>query len=169
LSRPPTREKFSHIRHLIVGINPKLDQALEEADKHISEFEKYFAGDIILLGVENQPEDTEEEKEAQKIIPAYFEQLAQSKKRSCACRKRAQCFTAVGEYGRQSLALGQNIWRCKGPLGIVTIVAAVIVVGLQTTSCISPSIIKVVALLSLRHRTDTTPRLLFADWADQER
>ena len=61
-------EKFAHVRTLLTGINPALDDALESCGRELSTISKMLGLDVISLTAENLPEHTDEHKRRKKAI-----------------------------------------------------------------------------------------------------
>src|SRR3989344_226148 len=66
------QEKFESVRVLVKGFNPKIDNALVKVSKALSDIEKLQQGEYVELGVENLPENTEEEKKRKKAMLAFI-------------------------------------------------------------------------------------------------
>jgi hypothetical protein len=125
LTQPTTnRVKFESIRTLIKGVNPKIDEALKNVSRALSDFSKLEKGKVIELTAEYLPENTEEEKKRKKrilILISHWKNL-------------------TSEVERIKKDLSQNpekplkntvkiIKYAKGPFGIITIFAVLVVAG----------------------------------------
>lgn len=129
-----TREKFTHIRHLIEGVHPKLDDLLKEVDQHIGTVEKVIGGDVIHLTAEHLPEETEEQKKRKRALLLFINTW--KKLQGEVARVAAEL-----EAGKDAQTPGEHVsvWAkvfnvIKNPFSIVTIVAVGAVVGLQAAS-----------------------------------
>ncbi len=122
-----TLEKFNSARKLIKGINPGMDKTLDKISDTIDEIQKLQKGDIIELSLEKLPESTEEEKKRKKkilLLIKYWKQLYEEIAR------------AKKEFGKEKNKPHQDnlshsaklLSSAKGPFGILTI-AAIIIVG----------------------------------------
>ena len=121
-----TRQKFELIRTLLKGINPKIDQSLETVSKLLSDVEKISNNEIIELSAEYLPENTDEEKRRKKALLSFIKNWKQL--RSEVERVRGEFENEKqGKSDTKAQGLGKIIVGSKGPFGIVTIVALVIV------------------------------------------
>src|SRR5437868_5212620 len=59
---------FEHIRTILKGIHPQVDEKLEECSEAFSKLQKIQSGDVITLSAEALPEDTEEKKKRKKAL-----------------------------------------------------------------------------------------------------
>lgn len=121
---------FEHFRTLVKGLHPKLDEKLEACSRALSTVQKLQSGDIITLSAESLAEDTEEKKERKKALLLWIRSIKDL--RSEIERIDAE-FTRASKNGNstqsQVSALGRIICYAKGPMGVVTLVALVAVVG----------------------------------------
>ena len=119
------REKFDSIRKLIKGYNPKVDNALEKVSTALASVEKFDEGEYIELGAQALPENTEEEKKRKKAILTFIRNWKELTLEVERVRKE----TSNQENGDSSrLESSAKILKyAKGPFGIITIAAVVIV------------------------------------------
>ncbi|MBI3379157.1 hypothetical protein HY029_00180 [Candidatus Gottesmanbacteria bacterium] len=129
LEETTTVTKFEKIRILIKGINPKLDKTLESCSKGIKTLKRLQAGDVIELTATNLPEQTEEQKKRKKAL--LF--LISSWKNLRAEVARVQkLFNEQAKEGKvttqeQLATTGKLISTSKGPFGLITALAVLIV------------------------------------------
>lgn len=120
-----SKEKFESIRTLIKDINPKLDSLLENTSKILSDIEKFQKGDTIILSAEHLPENTEEEKERKRklllLINSYRELSTETK------RIKAELENNNSSSSDKLESAGKIIAFAKGPFGLITLVAIIIV------------------------------------------
>lgn len=132
------REKFESVRELIKGFNPKVDLALEKVSSALSDVEKLEKGELIELGAENLPENTEEEKKKKKAIMTlirFWKDLTLEVER---VKQELQENKGTEKEGKKIESFSRIAKFAKGPFGIITIAAVVIaavvgVLGLQKT------------------------------------
>ena len=117
-----TIQKFESVRTLIRGINPKIDDILEKLSKARSDLSKIQQGELIELSLENLPEKSEKDKKRKRAILLFLKNWNLLK--SEVERVRDEIENAQGE----SSSATNILVKAKGPLGIITI-AAVIIVG----------------------------------------
>ena len=135
LLEPTTsREKLTAIRLLIQGINPKLDSVLSECDEHISYIEKAFQGQVIDLSVEYLPENTEEEKRRKKALLLLLNSWNKLKGEVARVKAEMDAANNASDVATKSSRWGRIFGGAKGPLGIITGLAVVIVVVMQQTA-----------------------------------
>ncbi len=118
-----TSAKFESIRTLVEGINPRIDDILGKLSKARADLSKLEKGEIIELTAEHLPENSEKEKRKKKatlLFIKYWRELQGEVERIKAELARE------GKADTQKLS--NILASAKGPLGIIT-VAAVILVG----------------------------------------
>lgn len=123
-----TREKFEAIRALIKGINPRLDKTLEASSKALSDLEKVQKGDFVQLSAEALPEETEEEKKRKRAILLFIKSWKDLQ--SEVERVRMELGKEGQTPAEQVSSMARIISLVKGPFGIITI-AAVVIVGVS--------------------------------------
>lgn len=120
LSSPTfSKQKVDDLSTLLGGINPKLDHALAEIKKTWNHLDKLQAGEVVELTLEALPTATEKDKKRKK----YLLLLLSLQKDLKAEVKRLEAKPSLWEA----------VAGAKGPLGLVTVVAAGWVL-LQATS-----------------------------------
>lgn len=122
-----TLERFESIRTLITGINPKVDQALTNCSKAFSTIENLQKGDLVELTAENLPAETSAEKKRKKAILLLIRSWKQLQT-EIASVKRELDEQGRGEQSSTESA-GQIAAFAKGPFGLITLAAAIIVVA----------------------------------------
>lgn len=122
-------EKFESVRVLMKSLNPKVDKTLVACSKAISTIENLQKGDVISLSADNLPENTEEEKKRKKAIVAFIKFY---KELGSEVERVLNHLTAKedGQKGleEQVSGFGKIAALAKGPFGLIT-VAAVLIVG----------------------------------------
>lgn len=119
-----TLEKFESIRFLIKGINPRIDKVLDKCSKALSDYEKLEGGKVIELTIENLPRNTEKEKQRKKRIILLLRLWNDLKSEV----ERAKTELESNKNQTQTESFSKLLLKAKGPLGIITI-AAVVLVG----------------------------------------
>lgn len=115
--------KFEAVRKLITGVNPKIDRILEQASKNLSKIRNFQEGNVISLSFEELPEETEEQKKRKKFIILFLKNWQDLK---------SEVELVNGEFGQnQPTNFGRVFAKLRGPFGLVTLAAVVIVVGSQ--------------------------------------
>ena len=126
LSSPTlSKQKVDDLATLLAGINPKLDHTLAEIKKTWGHLDKLQAGEVVELTFDALPTITEKDKKRKKyllLLLSLWKDLKSEVKRV--------------EAQAASVSAG-SIWNiiagAKGPLGLVTILAAGLV-ALQATA-----------------------------------
>lgn len=123
-----TQEKFESIRTFIKGIHPRIDTLLEQTSQAISAYVKFHNNEIIELSAELLPEDTEEKKKRKRALLLLIRNWKSLK--SEVNRVKTEFDRSENHTGKPhgSRGWGRIIAGAKGPLGMVTI-AAIIIVG----------------------------------------
>ncbi len=119
-----TLEKFESIRSLIKGINPKIDNLLAKYSKALSDYEKLQEGKVIELAIDYLPQNTEKEKQRKKRLLLLIRSWNDLKSEV----ERAKTEFENNKNQTQTESFSKLLLKAKGPLGIITI-AAVILVG----------------------------------------
>lgn len=121
-----SREKFEAVRALIKGINPQIDKLLAESSKAISNLEKFQKGDFVQLSAESLPEETEEEKKRKRAVLLFIKSWKDLQ--SEVERVRSEFGKERETPSEQASSIGRIVSLAKGPFGIITL-AAVVIVG----------------------------------------
>jgi hypothetical protein len=121
-----TKEKFESVKELLKGINPKVDQTLIKVSKAWDDLEKIEQGEVIELSAEHLPEDTEEQKKRKKRVLLLIRSWNDLKNE--VERVKTELENSKPD-GKESFSKITSF--AKGPFGIVTILAIVIVVGVS--------------------------------------
>ncbi|MBI4080178.1 MAG: hypothetical protein HY430_00215 [Candidatus Levybacteria bacterium] len=133
-----TREKFESVRTLIKGIHPKIDRALDDTSQTLSDYEKLHKGEIVELMVEKLPDNTEEQKKRKKALlvliknwkqlQSEVERVKGELEKAEERQGRVETASNAGAPASDAAVAGSKILAgAKGPLGILTIVAIIIV------------------------------------------
>lgn len=117
------RQAFDSLKTLLHGINPKFDHALTEAGKAFKHIEHIQKSDVIALVADGLPETTPEQKKRKKALLLFFKFWNDLKSEVARVEKELEKDTS----SHQQNAWGKIFGLAKGPLGIVTLVAAGIV------------------------------------------
>lgn len=121
-----TFEKFESIFTLIRGADSRLDKALERTSKALSTLKNLQEGDYIELSAEALPEKTEKEKKRKKallwFIKTWSELKSEVKRVKETLDSKQQGDTPKSKFEITSFA--------KGPFGLITLTAAVVVLGM---------------------------------------
>lgn len=108
---------------LLKGIDPKIDKLIDASSKELGKLRKLQQGEFIELSAEGLPENTEEEKKRKKALLLFLKYWRQLK----AEVKRVD--TELGEMKNQGQVntVGKIAAWAKGPFGIITITAVILV------------------------------------------
>lgn len=120
----PISQKLSSAKTLIKGINPKLDEILEKTQDAHQNLSKVLKGDVVELSAESLPEGTEEEKKRKKAALLFIKHFRELE---------SEIERAKREFGSEKNnveKISDLLAKAKGPFGIITIAAVVIVGGL---------------------------------------
>lgn len=122
-------EKFEALKHLLGGLSPKTDQLLNACSKELTKLEKLHKGEVIELTAHHLPEHTDEQKKKKKVFLlfiGYWKDLHKEVKRVETEMKKSH--THGDSVSAKATGMGRIIALAKGPLGIITAVAVVLVV-----------------------------------------
>ncbi len=146
---------FEHIRTIVKGIHPEVDKKLEICSQALSKLQKIQSGDVITLSAEGLPEETEKQKKRKKALLFFISSLKNLQNEMK--RVDAELTQANKNDGpsiqNQLTAWGRIIKFAKGPFGVVTLIAIVVVgfsllqghktqnSSVSTRDLISPSVV----------------------------
>lgn len=116
-------EKLESIFTLLQGINPKIDKIIDSCAKSLSTLGKLQKGEIIELAAENLPTETKEQERRKKTILFLIKNLKDLEGE--LERAKEELDKSNGSQARLNIAT-----FAKGPFGLVTALAIVIVLAL---------------------------------------
>lgn len=122
-------EKFEKVRLLIKGLNPKIDHTLSACSNAVKQLKKIQKGEIIDLAVEALPAKSEKDKKRRKILLLFLTSWKSLKSEVGRIQKIYQEQKGSNQsslHGNMS-AIGRIFYFAKGPLGIITALALVVV------------------------------------------
>jgi hypothetical protein len=125
-----SRQKFESIRTLIKGLNPKIDSLLDSTSRALSDVDKLQKGDFILLSSEHLPENSDQEKERKKkvlFLINTWRQLEGEVKRMKVEFENINNDN-VSSYDKITSS-SKIISSVKGPFGLITLGALIVVAG----------------------------------------
>jgi hypothetical protein len=118
------RATFDALVSLLSGINPKLDKMLKEAAKAFRHVDQLQKSDVVALVTEALPEMTPEQKKRKKALLLFFKLWNDIKAEVARIEKEM----AKSQGNASSASIwGPVVGFAKGPLGIITLIAAGIV------------------------------------------
>ncbi len=124
-----SREAFEEVRTLLKDIHPRIDKTLNFVSDTLSNYEKMHKGEIVEFTLEKLPEETEEQKKRKKLLLFFLKRWKELRSEV----ERVQKELSDQENNRtneKKLEHGAKIASgAKGPLGIITIAAVVIVIA----------------------------------------
>ncbi len=118
-----TPEKLKSAATLLGGINPKLDEFLQECTRILSTIEKIQDGDVIQLSAESLPENTEEDKRRKRVLLIFIRRYKDLQNEVVRVQSEMLVHGAEGGSGSNVSFWGRILSAAKGPLGVITIIA----------------------------------------------
>ncbi len=116
---------FQSLTSLLHGVHPKIDRMLTAMSKTAGHIDMMQKGDVMSLSAESIPAHTHEEKKRKKYILLFLKYWRDLKSEVARVEKElSETNTPDGSHG---LAWAKLFATAKGPLGIITVVAAGIV------------------------------------------
>ena len=100
-------EKFNSVKNLLKGINPRLDNALNQASGALGRIENLQKGELIELSAGALPEGTEEEKRRKKAILLFIKSLKDVK--SEVARVEAEIHRSEGKSVKEQTGSASRI------------------------------------------------------------
>ena len=128
LEKTTSKEKFESIRTLLKGINPHIDTKLEQVSQVFQKIEQFKKGEVIDLTTEHLPEKTEEEIERKKLFLLLLRNWKQLHKEVDRVKKEFE-IQSNSSPKEQIISTSRILGMAKGPFGLVTAAAIVIVVA----------------------------------------
>lgn len=122
-----SKQKLESVKVLIKGINPRIDRLLEDSSKAFSDLEKLQKGEMVELTAEHLPENTEEEKKRKKALLWFIRNWKSLHSEIDRVKKEFELGKKRGE--QQVASAGKIVAFAKGPIGLTTAIAVVLVVG----------------------------------------
>ncbi len=134
-----TLEKIEKLKVLLTGISPALDTKLDAVFKTYSNLKSSLQGDLIHLSVQGLPEVTTEEKKRKKALIVFITSWKTLKSEV----SRVQGYYSNSESGGVSIgSVAKTGLFAKGPFGLITLVA-VVIVGIGLLLCSSTTTIEI--------------------------
>lgn len=118
------RATFDSLKTLLSGVHPRIDKILGEAGKAFKHADQLQKGDVIELVLETIPEATPEDKKRKKAILLFLKWWNDLKSEVARVQKE---FDKDPDTKHHSNSWGNILGAAKGPLGIITVVAAGVV------------------------------------------
>lgn len=128
-----TRQKFSSIRKLIKGIDPQIDKILVKISKTLNKIDKIKKRKVIDLTIEHLPDKTKEQKKRKKLLLLLlrnWKKLRREVRRVEKEIKKQQQPQQQDPLASKATSLGRIVAYAKGPLGAITVMAAIIALGI---------------------------------------
>lgn len=127
-----SKQKLESVKTLIKGISPRIDELLENSSKALSDLEKFQKGEVIELTAEHLPENTEEEKKRKKALLWFIRNWKSLHSEIDRVKKEFE----QGKQGaeQQVASTGKIIAFAKGPIGVTTALAVMVIIGLSVFS-----------------------------------
>ncbi len=121
-------DTFEHIRTILKGLHPGIDKKLEACSKALGKIEKIGSGDLITLSTESLPEGTEEQKKRKKALIFFITSIKDLRSEINRINKEFTNAEKSGNTQQSGLkSWGRIIAFGKGPFGIVTLIALVVI------------------------------------------
>lgn len=125
-----TYGKVKDLSKIIGGLNPDLDKKVKKLTVTVDKLHAVKEGDVIDLTLENLPENTKKQKDRKKLILLLIKDWKNLKSEVQRLDDLYTSASSTGVLSKQSVVkTGKIAATAKGPLGVITIIAAVIVAG----------------------------------------
>lgn len=125
------RQKFESIRTLIKDINPRLDKILDSCSEIFSTLEKLQEGEVIDITAVHLPERTEKERKRKKTLLLFIKTWKELKNEVERVKTEFENMQNQKSSQEQVSSITKIIMKAKGPFGIITI-AAIVIIGIIT-------------------------------------
>lgn len=117
-----SKEKIESLQKLLKGIDPTLDRAIGDLTTAWTKIGKLQKGEILELSLEALPEDSEKDRKRKKAILLFIKSWKDLKSEVNRVKKELQASQG------QAVRAGRIAAMAKGPFGIITAVAVVLVI-----------------------------------------
>lgn len=121
---------FEQIRKLLKGLNPKIDQTLKDCSKAYKNLIRIQRKNVIHLSLKNIPTKTEKDKERKKALLLFLKYFRKLKNEIKRLEKQIKIGKKDNSFSERSSNTSRFITTAKGPFGIITITALIIVGGI---------------------------------------
>lgn len=118
--------KIEKVLAMVPGINPKIDKLVSDSHDLIEKINKISEGAVLELSADKLPEKTKKQKKRKKLILLL---LTNWKSLGGEIGRINSLVSATGTTASTGVKTAKILATMKGPLGVVTIGAAVIVAG----------------------------------------
>lgn len=118
---------LENVRTLVKGIHPGIDEKLSVCSKTLDTLLKIQGADVITLSAEQLPEETDKQKKRKKMILFFIHSLKDLQSEI----KRVDTEMSIQQDA--SWRAGRILKFAKGPFGLITLAAIVIVIGMSLT------------------------------------
>jgi len=125
---------FQDTRKLIAGLNPAIDQKLSAVSKVWQEVRKYKKDNLSQTMLKSLPEDTKEDKKRKKLLLLLFKNYRSLKSEVNRVQKELNKAQYSADSRQTMQSTSKLISTAKGPWGIITLTAAIIVGGITIFS-----------------------------------
>lgn len=127
LSGPTTTiEKFNIVKDLVSGLDPRIDKIINRIDGSLINFNYLAEGDVINLSASLLPEGTDEEKKRKKWLIFFIRNWRLLAKETARIGKELES-RSRSTSNKNTLKAVKIVSTAKGPFGLVTLAALVIV------------------------------------------
>lgn len=121
-------DHIQKIAQLVKGLNPKIDSKLDSITEIADKIQKVQEGDVISLSAEKLPEQTDKQKNTKKLVLLLLAQWKDLHAEVTRIRDLQAAASTTGVLSKTTATKAGKIGlTMKGPLGVVTIMAAGIV------------------------------------------
>lgn len=120
------RATFESLRSLLSGINPRTDKLLESLSREWKRIEHLQKGDVVELTLDGLPEATPQQKKRKKALLLFLKLWNDLKGEVKRIEKELAQAKGTPHQGN-ARGVGRIVSGAKGPLGIITLVAAGVV------------------------------------------
>lgn len=120
-----TLDKVESVAALLKGYHPQVDEKLSQVSKHLTTLRNLQEGNVVEISAERLPEGTEKEKRRKRLVLLFLKSLRELK----AEVERVGGEIDAREKGEQTgtESFGKIVALAKGPFGIISIVAIIVV------------------------------------------
>lgn len=122
-----TLDRFESVRDLLYGFNPKVDKILNSCSETLSKIEKLQKGEVIALTTEGLPENSEEEKRRKRTILLFIRSWKQLQSEVERVKNELEEGNGQKSLEQNFLSGAKIVNFAKGPFGIITILAVVLI------------------------------------------
>ena len=120
-----TLAKVERVLTLMHGVDSRIDKRLADINRALGTLKNVSEGDVVELTLENLPEETERDKKRKRAILFLLKSIKELRLEIERVREELSSGRSPEQEGAETL--GKIAAYAKGPFGIITLLAVIVV------------------------------------------